>query len=276
MLSATGFVADAVNRWLLAFSAAVVLVVAGSMLVGRAARRALDQQADRDTHSGAGRRNWAGIAVALGPLSGFAFAPFQQKLGAVTALGAAALALVVWSFEGSELSERVTMIAPLIAAAVAVAFGVRFGPTGVEALDVLGAFFLIVVVTRSADGIATTDGVVGSLGAAAAFGLFGTAAFGHQDGIAAVAAGLAGGCVGLLAFNLPPASPTMGRAGRLAIGFALAVGALALQAGDRRWFFRRLAPGRGATDPARPVRGRRDDGRSPSDAASPFAHATPS
>ena len=79
---------------------------------------------------------------------------------------------------------------PIVAAAVAVAAGARFGPTGVDALDVVFAFVFIVVVTKAVDGLGNVDGLATGIGAASAAGLFALAGFGGQDGLAAVALGL--------------------------------------------------------------------------------------
>ena len=227
MLSTTGFAAVAADRWLLAFSAAVVLAISGGLLARRSAQR-LRWQADRLTDRRTGIRRRAGILIAFGPLAGFALASSHGKLALVAALGAASLAVVGWVVEGSARADRVTMGAIVGAAAVAVAVGVRFGPTGVGLFDVLGAFVVIVVVTQAANGLGNTDGLAGGLGMVLALGVFAPAAFGHQNDLASVMAGLVGACVGFLAFNLPPASLFMGRAGRLAIGYVVAVGALAL------------------------------------------------
>ncbi len=106
--------------------------------------------------------------------------------------------------------------------------GARFGPTGVDALDVILAFAFIVVVTQAADGLGNVDGLASGIGAASAAGLFALAGFGGQDDLATVALGLLGACFAFLAFNLRPASLFVGRAGRLAIGYTLAVGVLAV------------------------------------------------
>ena len=121
------------------------------------------------------------------------------------------------------------MAATVIAAAVAVIAGARFGPTGVDALDVVFAFCFIVVVTEAADGFGNVDGLATGIGAASAAGLFALAGFGGQDDLATVALGLLASCFAFLAFNMRPASLFVGRAGRLAIGYTLAVGVLTVQ-----------------------------------------------
>ena len=118
--------------------------------------------------------------------------------------------------------------AVVVAAVVATAAGARFGPTGVPVLDVALSVVFIVAVTEAFDGFGNADGLVSGVGGVAAAGLFAIAAFGRQDDLATVALGLTSACIAFLAFNLPPASLFVGRAGRLAVGYALGVGALAL------------------------------------------------
>ena len=108
------------------------------------------------------------------------------------------------------------------------AAGARLGPTGVDALDLLGAFALIFLVMKSVDGLGNADGLAAGNGLFAGAALFGIAAFAHQDGLASVLIGFTAACFGFLAFNVRPASLFVGRGGRLGIGFTLAVGALAV------------------------------------------------
>ena len=168
------------------------------------------------------------MLLALGPLIGLALAPSPDTLTVVAAVGAAVLAAVGVVVERAERADRLTMAATVIAAAVAVIAGARFGPTGVDALDVVFAFCFIVVVTEAADGLGNVDGLATGIGAASAAGLFALAGFGGQDDLATVALGLLASCFAFLAFNLRPASLFVGRAGRLAIGYTLAVGVLAV------------------------------------------------
>lgn len=212
------------NRWLLVFSIIAAIVLVAGTLARRAARK---PNGDTDGTS-RGIRRRAGVLLALGPMIGLAFAPSPDKLTVIAAVGAAALAGIgVW-VERAKRADRLTMTVTVIAAAVAVAAGARFGPTGVHLLDVGLAFGFIVVVTQASDGLGNVDGLATGLGAASAGGLFALAAFGGQDGLATVALGLFAACFAFLAFNMRPASLFVGRAGRLAIGYTLAVGVLAV------------------------------------------------
>ncbi|MFN8024865.1 MAG: DUF4012 domain-containing protein [Acidimicrobiia bacterium] len=236
MHTAVVIAASAANRWLIAFTVSVAVVLVLGVLARRAAQgRSSRSSSSEGSHSGIRRR--AGAAVAVGPLVGLLVAPdllHVPKLVVVAALGAAALAAVGWFAERSEDADRITFVATVVAALVAVVAGARFGPTGVWLFDVLGAFALVLVVTQAADGLGNVDSLATSIGAGVAFGVFAPAAFGTQDALASVFAGLVGACFAFLAFNLRPASLFIGRSGRLAIGFAISVGALALRpvAGD--------------------------------------------
>ena len=129
-------------------------------------------------------------------------------------------------------------MAVVIGAVVATVAGARFGPTGVPVLDVALSVVFIVAVTEAFDGFGNADGLVSGVGGVAAAGVFAIAAFGRQDDLATVALGLTSACFAFLAFNLPPASLFVGRAGRLAVGYALGVGVLVA----------RPRPGPGAVD----------------------------
>jgi UDP-N-acetylmuramyl pentapeptide phosphotransferase/UDP-N-acetylglucosamine-1-phosphate transferase len=211
------------NRWLLVFT-----VVAAIVLVGGAAARRAARRNSTDSGNGRGVRRRAGALVALGPLIGLALAPSPGTLAVVAAVGGALLAVVGMAVERTKRADRSTMAATVAAAAVAVIAGARFGPTGVEALDVILAFVFLVAVTQAADGLGNVDGLAAGIGAASAGGLFALAGFGGQDSLATVALGLLASCFGFLAFNLRPASLFIGRGGRLAIGYTLGVGALAV------------------------------------------------
>ena len=59
----------------------------------------------------------------------------------------------------------------------------RFGPTGVDFFDVLGAFVVILVVTQAVDGFGNLDSLAPAMGAGAAFAVFAPAAFGTQAAV---------------------------------------------------------------------------------------------
>lgn len=218
-------VVAASNRWLLGFSIATLLVVVGAAVARRGAYAARAR-----ARRGLAPRGWrrrSGALVAIGPAVGLVVAPSFDAVMLVAALGALALAAFGLLTERSESSPRTAFISVSIAAAAAVVAGARFGPTGVVAIDVLLTWAFIVMVTQAANGLGNTDGLACGIGLAAAFGLFSWTAFGAEDTVASVAAGLGGACFAFLAFNSRPATLFIGKGGRLAIGYTLAVGALA-------------------------------------------------
>src|SRR5438093_768285 len=78
----------------------------------------------------------------------------------------------------------------------------RRGPTGVETLDVVGAFAFVLLVMKSIDGLGNADGLATGTALSAGAALFGIAAFAHQDGLASVLVGFVGACFAFLAFNV--------------------------------------------------------------------------
>ena len=252
MPSAVVFAVSAANRWLAVFSVVALVVLGVAALARRAARRTAD-----DNNGSRAIRRRAGALVALGPLIGLALAPSPGTLTVVAALGAVALAGIGLLIEPSPRADRLTMTVSIVAAGVATVAGAEFGPTGVPVLDVVFGFLFVLVVTQAADGLGNVDGLAPGLGTASAAGLFALAAFGAQDDLATVALGLSTACFAFLAFNLRPASLYIGRAGRLAIGYSLAVGVLAVDVGPER-----AAPARHAT-PARRGLARRQRGGRP-------------
>jgi UDP-N-acetylmuramyl pentapeptide phosphotransferase/UDP-N-acetylglucosamine-1-phosphate transferase len=217
------------DRWLLAFSLATLAVLAVGSFARRVARTGAARARRGEAPSTPGVRRRAGVVIVLGPVIGFATSPTLGEHTLLVVGGAVALAVVGVQVERRPEADRLVAVAIVVAAALAVAFGVRFGPTGVGVVDALGALVLIAFVTGALDGLGTADGLAPGVGAAAAFGVFALAGFAGQGSLAAVAAGLGGACLAFLAFNLRPASLFVGRGGRLAIGYAVAVGALSVR-----------------------------------------------
>jgi UDP-N-acetylmuramyl pentapeptide phosphotransferase/UDP-N-acetylglucosamine-1-phosphate transferase len=211
------------HAWLVAFSLSALAVLALGIWTRQRARRSERQEGRR-----VGIRRRAGAVIALGPVIGLVCATSFDALTVVAAVGALGLALFGMLVEHARDADRLALGATVVAAIAAVAAGASFGPTGVDVFDTLGALVLIVLVTQAFDGLGNADALAPGVGAAAAGGVFAVAAFAHQDGLASVAVGLVAGCFAFLAFNARPASLYVGRGGRLAIGYVVAVGALAV------------------------------------------------
>ncbi len=216
------------NRVLLSASLAALATVAGGSYLRHLARAARARREQDPTATSRGLRRRAGALVSLGPVLGFALVSSDttESIAVLVAVvGLAAFGL--WAEDRPE-SGAVTPGVILGAAVVAVAAGVRFGPTGVPVLDAVLAVAFVAGVTGAADGLGNIDGLVTGLGLASAVAIAGLAGFGGADTFAAMSLGLAGACAGFLAFNLRPASLFIGRGGRLVIGFTVAT--LALEA----------------------------------------------
>jgi hypothetical protein len=214
------------DRWLLAFTLAAVGVVVIGGLIRSPLNRVRIRRVASEPAPHALRR--AGALIAAGPLLGFATSPTLGEHALLVAVGAVALAVAGSFVEHRVGAGRLVFALAAIAGLGAVVFGVRWGPTGVAALDMLGAAVIVVAVTMAADGLGPSGGTAASLGGATAVGIAALAGFAGQDSLAAVSVGLLGACVAYLALNLLPAAAIVGRGSRLAIGYALAVGALSV------------------------------------------------
>ncbi len=211
------------DRWLLTFAlAALTMLVLGWFL-----RRSAHEARSRGRRNRGVRRR-AGILILLGPVIGFASSPTFGEGALVATLGAVVLGVVAAVADRQPKGDRIVFVAVLAMAGIAVVTGTQAGPTGVGIVDALLAFGIIALATGAANGFGNTEGLAPIFGAVGAVGVFALAAFGEQDSLAAVALGLAGACLAFLAFNLRPASLFIGRSGRLAIGYVLAVGALSV------------------------------------------------
>src|SRR5450759_3700004 len=134
----------AADRWLLAFSLATLAVLAVGSFARRVARTGAARARRGEARSTPGVRRRAGVVVALAVLGAWA--------------------------ERHRDPDRFAAVMIIVAAAIAVVGGVRFGPTGVGVLDALGALVVIALATAAVDGLGAADGLAPSLGAAGALG----------------------------------------------------------------------------------------------------------
>src|SRR3954452_4752649 len=212
--------------FLLAFGASLVLTpLIRSVAL---ASEILDRPAARKFHT----RDvpyMGGIAIAAAALIGFLVRPGAAPRIGFLALVAALLGLVGLLDDDRTLPVRPRLFTQFAAAIAAVAVGVRAHPTGIAAYDVVVTVVFIVAITNAMNLLDNMDGLAGGIGAAIAASVFALAAFGRQDVVSALAAGICGACVGFLAFNWRPASIFMGDAGAVFLGFALSVAVLELR-----------------------------------------------
>lgn len=115
-----------------------------------------------------------------------------------------------------------------MAAGLAVHAGARVDLFG-NWLDVVLTIGWLVVITNSFNLLDNMDGAAGSIATATAVALAIAAVLEEQVLVGALAAAVAGACIGFLVYNWHPASIFMGDAGSLLLGFLLAVISLKLR-----------------------------------------------
>ncbi|MFF6874805.1 MraY family glycosyltransferase [Streptomyces sp. NPDC012474] len=163
-----------------------------------------------------------GLVVGAGEWLGVA-PPADGTRGMLVAAGAVALlGLVddVW-----RLRRRVLVAGTGVAAACVV----PYGETGVGAG--LLAVAWVVAVVFGLRGLDHADGLAGTAGVVAAFGVAACAAVEVMDGVAGLMSVLAAALTGFLLHNWHPARVALGSCGSMSAGFVIAVGAVYARAG---------------------------------------------
>jgi UDP-GlcNAc:undecaprenyl-phosphate GlcNAc-1-phosphate transferase len=183
-----------------------------------------------------------GLALAGGLVlvGGFAASASGQLLTIL--LGGVALGL--WG-----LADDWMTIGPLVKILVEVAgglalwlAGIRAGLFGIYGLDLALTVFWVVAVTNAINMVDNMDGLSSGIAAIAALAFFVITA-GHGNYlVASLALALAGGSLGFLRHNFPPASIFLGDAGALMVGFVLAAVGLKLDLVGESGFVRAAIP----------------------------------
>jgi UDP-N-acetylmuramyl pentapeptide phosphotransferase/UDP-N-acetylglucosamine-1-phosphate transferase len=216
------------DRSLLAFLLAFAASLALTPLMRSVALSAgiVDRPAARKVHTG-DVPYMGGIAIAIAAIVGLVTRSdaTAHRIGFL-AIIAAILGVVGLLDDDRTLPVRPRLFTQFAAAIAAVLVGVRAHPTGVAAYDVVITILFIVAMTNALNLLDNMDGLAGGIAASIGAGVFALAAFGHQDIVAAFAAGICGACLGFLAFNWRPASIFMGDAGALFLGFVLSIAVL--------------------------------------------------
>ncbi|MGI8795894.1 MAG: DUF4012 domain-containing protein [Acidimicrobiia bacterium] len=213
-------------RWAIAFSVAAWLALMGSAGLRRLARDA-GPGPDRKFWEGQVRR-LGGPLLAAATLSGWLAAPGLPRGFGVVPVVAVAVALVGLVDDRRRLPALARLGLLTAAATAVVAAGIRGAALGEDSLDALLTVAWIVVVTNAFRRLDHADGLAASVTALAGVGLFGVAA-GVDDAVSTIPVALVGASVGLLAYNVRPASIAVGPAGAGFAGFVLAVAAVALE-----------------------------------------------
>jgi UDP-GlcNAc:undecaprenyl-phosphate GlcNAc-1-phosphate transferase len=100
--------------------------------------------------------------------------------------------------------------------------GIRGGVFGAPWADLLVTIVWVVAITNAMNLLDNADGAATGVAAISALGLFVIAAVQGDLLIAALAVAVAGGCLGFLRYNFPPAKIFLGDGGSLVLGFLLA------------------------------------------------------
>jgi UDP-GlcNAc:undecaprenyl-phosphate GlcNAc-1-phosphate transferase len=181
----------------------------------------LDQPGARKVHLEA-TPYLGGLAVVAGLCAaGLATGGTSRQVITIVGCGAAIAMLGLlddWRSQGPLLKLAVESIA----ACDLWLAGIRGGVFGAPWADLLVTIVWVVAVTNAMNLLDNTDGVVSGVAAISALGLFAIAAIQGDLLIAALAVAVAGGCLGFLRYNFPPARIFLGDGGSLLLGFLLA------------------------------------------------------
>ena len=210
-------------RYLLAFAVPLLGAAALTPLAARMAHRtgSLDRPKNDRFHSTA-TPYLGGLAVAGGLLLASLFVTSARAQLAVILLGAAAVGAL-------GLIDDIRGVGPLVKVAVEAALGVTLWLVGVRAglfdnaaLDLVLTVAWVIVVVNAVNVLDNMDGVAAGVAAVSALG-FAAIAASHGDYlVASLALAVAGGCLGFLPYNFPPARIFLGDSGSLLVGFLLA------------------------------------------------------
>lgn len=212
------------------FGAAFSVAFLGTAVARRAAVRldVLDHPRAGKSHASP-TPYLGGLAILAGVVAGTALVSGTWREVAGIAIGTSLLAAVGLADDLLSLRARTRLGVQAIAAASAIALGVRAMPTGVDALDVAITFLWIVGITNAFNLLDNMDGLSAGAAAIAAVVFLGIAAAAGQRLVSVLAAAVAGGALGFLPHNFPRARIFMGDAGSLVLGFLLAILALKVE-----------------------------------------------
>jgi UDP-GlcNAc:undecaprenyl-phosphate GlcNAc-1-phosphate transferase len=210
-------------------SIAFVVALVGVPTVRRLAVRTgvLDNPEQGKMHTGA-TPYFGGLAIGFATL--LIPSLFQSWTREAAYIGVAAIMVSLCGLVDDlrNLNPYARLGVEILAAALAVHAGARMNLFG-NWLDVALTILWIVVITNSFNLLDNMDGVAGTIATATAIALVVAAVLQDQVLVGALAAALAGGCLGFLVYNWHPATIFMGDAGSLLLGFLLAVVSLKLR-----------------------------------------------
>ena len=221
--------ANAVVVVLVVGSVAFLLSLAAVPTVRRVALRTgvLDEPEQGKMHTGA-TPYFGGLAIGLTAL--LIPSLFQDWTKEAAYIGIAAIMVAVCGLldDVRNIHPYVRLGVEVMAAGLAVHAGARVDVFD-NWVDIVLTITWLVVITNSFNLLDNMDGVAGTIATATAGALVVAAVLQDQILVGALAAAVAGGCVGFLIYNWHPASIFMGDAGSLLLGFLLAVVSLKLR-----------------------------------------------
>jgi UDP-GlcNAc:undecaprenyl-phosphate GlcNAc-1-phosphate transferase len=230
-------------RYVLAFVVPLVVTLLLTPVAGRLARRLgiLDHPSEQKFHRDP-TPYLGGVAVAAGLVAiGFLTTGASAQVFVILLGG---LVLGVWGLVDDWVTVRPSVkLLVQGSAGVALWFAdIRAGLFGVEALDLALTVFWVVAVINAVNLLDNMDGLAAGVSAVAALAFFGIAAARGDYLVASFALAVAGGSLGFLRYNLPPATIFLGDAGALMLGFLLAALGLKLDLVGENGFVRSAVP----------------------------------
>lgn len=172
-----------------------------------------------------------GIGMGVGVVAGFlAFeALFKVSVPTWVVVGSALMFATGLVDDLYDIPPVAKLLAQIVAAAIPIAVGVRFGDSLPQPISIPITLLWIIGITNALNLIDGMDGLASGIAAIAAFmmGLL-AYAFGAND-LAAWLFVVMGAALGFLAYNHRPAAIFMGDCGSLLLGYLLAAGALIVQ-----------------------------------------------
>lgn len=164
-----------------------------------------------------------GVALATATAGALALDADRVNVSAAIVVGALLFLAVGFTDDLRGLSPSRKLGLQLLCAAVAAALGTTLPVSGNRLVDGIAAVIWVVVIVNAVNVTDVCDGLVAGVGVIALLALGSI-----QPSLWAPCLAVAGACLGMLAFNAPPASVFLGDAGSHFLGFVLA--ALSLEA----------------------------------------------
>lgn len=180
-------------------------------------------------------------AAAAAVLAAF---PSEVKSTQMKGIFLAGLVILVSGLQDdiSGMDPWLKLISQATAGLVLVGFGMRANLTSIGLVNIAVTVLWVVAVVNAVNLADNMDGLATGLALAACASYFVIAVIWDQYLVATLAAVLAGGCLGFLVYNFPPAKIYMGDAGSHFLGFLLAVMGLTLRFPSRPHWVSVLVP----------------------------------